>query len=129
MSLLFRLLQLIPEVRRLEAERDALRSEQNSMKLKVRATSAEMGVLDEQCRMLKKERDLLTQDVARRKTEQDSQAVRLKAAAAATEALTKERDNLLQERRALIAQNEAARGERDRISKAPDNRRQKTGPG
>ena len=124
MSLLFRLLQIIPAVQLLQNERDALRSEQNSMALKVRAASAEMGVLEEQCRVLQKERDLLTQDVARRKAEQESLEARLKAATVASEALTKERDGLVQERRALAAQNEMARAERDRVAKAPGNSRQ-----
>ncbi len=115
MSLLFRLLQWVPDIQRLEAERDTLRSEQNSIKLKLRAASAEMGVLEEQLRVLQAERD--------------SQAARLKAANTASEALTKERDGLLQERRALIAQNEAARVERERTAALPEVRRQKAGPG
>ena len=128
MSLLFRLLQMIPAVQLLQNERDTLRSEQNSMALKVRAASAEMGVLEEQCRVLQKERDRLTQDVARSKAEQESLAARLKAATVASEALTKERDGLVQERRALVAQNEAARAERDRVAKAPGNSRQTPRP-
>lgn len=129
MSLLFRLLRLVPAVQRLEAERDTLRSEQNSIKLKLRAASAEMGVLEEQLRVLQGDRDRLVKAAAGHKMEHDSQAVRLKAAVAASEALTRERDTLAQERRALIAQNEAARTERERMAKASDSRRQKTGPG
>ena len=48
MSQLFRLLRLIPEIRRLREESDELRSERDSMRLKVRAASAEMGVLEDQ---------------------------------------------------------------------------------
>ncbi len=115
MSLLFRLLQWVPDIQRLETERDTLRSEQNSIKLKLRAASAEMGVLEEQLRVSQ--------------TERDNQAARLKTMNTAAEALTKERDALLQERRTLIAQNEAARTEWERMTAAPDVRRQKTGPG
>jgi hypothetical protein len=43
-SQLSRLLYLIPEIRRLREERDELQSERGSMRLKVRAASAEMGV-------------------------------------------------------------------------------------
>ncbi len=129
MSLLSRLLHSIPAVQRLEEERDTLRSEQNSIKLKLRAASAEMGVLEEQLRVLKTERDRLTEAAARHRAEHDSQAVRLKEALAVGETLTKERDKLAQERRTLIAQADAARKDGDRTSKALDSRRQKTGPG
>ncbi len=128
MSLLSRLLQLVPAVQRLEQERDALRSEQNSIKLKLRAASAEMGVLEEQLRVLQTERDRLKKDAARHKAEYDSQAARLKEALAAGVALTKERDKLAQERRASMAQAEAARADGDRTARALDNRRQKAGP-
>lgn len=132
MSLLFRLLQLMPAVRQLEEERDVLRSEQNSIKLKLRAASAEMGVLEEQCRVLQGERDRLVKEVAQQKTEHEEQAARLKAALAAREALTGERDTLLQEHRALLAQNEAGRTERQQTQQTANmlnNRRKKTGPG
>ncbi len=129
MDLLFRLLRLVPAVQRLEDERDALRSEQNSIRLKLRAAAAEMGVLDEQCRVLRTERDKLTQDVVQHKADHESQAARLKAASVAGEALRRERDDLAQERRTLVAQVEAARSERDRMAKALESRRQKAGPG
>jgi chromosome segregation ATPase len=132
LSLLFRLLQLMPAVRQLEEERNVLRSEQNSIKLKLRAASAEMGVLEEQCRVLQGERDRLVKEVAQQKTEHEEQAARLKAALAAREALTGERDTLLQEHRALLAQNEAGRTERQQTQQTANilnNRRKKTGPG
>ena len=74
MSQLFRLLRLIPEIRRLREESDELRSERDSMRLKVRAASAEMGVLEDQSRVLKSERDRLVQDVARQSTELERRA-------------------------------------------------------
>jgi len=119
----------MPEVRRLEEDRDALRSEQNSIKLKLRAASAEMGVLEEQCRVLQGERDRLAKDVAHQKAGNDEQAGRLKAALAAGEALTKERDSLLQERSALIAQHESTCAEGERSVNIANGRRQRTGPG
>jgi chromosome segregation ATPase len=122
----------MPAVRQLEDERNVLRSEQNSIKLKLRAASAEMGVLEEQCRVLQGERDRLVKEVAQQKTEHEEQAARLKAALAAREALTGERDTLLQEHRALLAQNEAGRTERQQTQQTANilnNRRKKTGPG
>lgn len=62
MTPLFRLLQRIPAVRRLEDERDGLRAEQSSIQLKLRAASAEMGELEEQCRVLRRERDALIEE-------------------------------------------------------------------
>jgi len=129
LSLLLRLLQLMPMVRQLEKERDTLRSEQNSIKLKLRAASAEMGVLEEQCRVLENERGRLADEVARRKSDYDQQAARLTMALASGESLAKERDALVQERRTVAAQSEAARAERERTANMSNNRRQKTGPG
>jgi len=127
LSLLFRLLQRMPAVQRLQEERDGLRAERNSMQLKLRAASAEMGVLEEQCRVLQRERDRLTEEVTRRTTEHESQAARLKAALAAGEVLTKERDSLAEERRVLIARGDAASAERDRVAGALDKLRQEAG--
>ena len=89
MNPLFRLLQRIPAIRRLQDERDGLRGNQNSMQLKLRAASAEMDDLEEQCRVLRQERDQLVEAAAQR--------------AAEHAALVKERDTLLEERRALMA--------------------------
>ena len=96
MTPLFRLLQRIPAVRRLQDERDGLRGDQNSMQLKLRAASAEMDDLDEQCRMLRRERDQLAKAAA-------DHASQIEAAHAANAALLKERDALIEERRALMA--------------------------
>ena len=105
MNPLFRLLQRVPAVRRLQDERDDLRARQNSMQLKLRATSAEMDDLDEQCRVLRRERDQLAEDAARQAAEH---AARMEAALLANAALVKERDALLEERRTLMAHKEAA---------------------
>ena len=96
MTPLFRLLQRIPAVRRLQDERDGLRGDQNSMQLKLRAASAEMDDLDEQCRLLRRERDQLAKAAA-------DHASQIEAARAANAALIKERDALIEERRALMA--------------------------
>ena len=96
MNPLFRLLQRIPAIRRLQDERDGLRGDQNSMQLKLRAASAEMDDLEEQCRVLRRERDQLAAATA-------EHAAQMEAALLANAALVKERDNLLEERRALTA--------------------------
>lgn len=95
MTPLFRLLQRLPAVRRLRDERDGLRADQNAMQLKLRAASAEMGVLEEQCRVLRRERDQLTETAARRAVEHGAQ---IDAALLANAALLKERDALIDER-------------------------------
>ncbi len=97
MTPLFRLLQrILPAVRRLEDERDGLRGDQNSMQLKLRAASAEMDDLEEQCRTLRRERDRLAEAAA-------DHAAQMEAARQANAALLKERDALLEERGALMA--------------------------
>ncbi len=96
MNPLLRLLQRIPAIRRLQDERDGLRGNQNSMQLKLRAASAEMDDLEEQCRELRRERDQLTQAAA-------EHAAQIKAALLANATLVKERDALVEERRALMA--------------------------
>ena len=98
---LLRLLQRIPAIRRLQDERDGLRGDQNSMQLKLRAASAEMDDLEEQCRMLRRERDQLAEAAARH-------AAQMEAAHLANAALVKERDALIEERRALMAHKAAA---------------------
>lgn len=100
MNSLSRLLQRIPAVRRLRDERDGLRGDQNSMQLKLRAASAEMDDLEEQCRVLRRERDQLTAAAAQRTADH---AAQIEAALLANAALVKERDALLEERRALMA--------------------------
>jgi len=113
----------MPEVQRLQVERDTLRSEQNSTKLKLRADSAEMGVLEEQLRVLQGERDRLAQEVARLKAEHGSLKARLEASAAgkAGEASTGKPGS--------PAQDEAARSGRERTAEALDRRRRGSGPG
>ena len=96
MTPLFRLLQRIPAIRRLQDERDGLRGDQNSMQLKLRAASAEMDDLEEQCRELRRERDQLAKTAA-------EHAAGIEAALLANAALLKERDALIEERRALMA--------------------------
>ena len=101
MNPLFRLLQRIPAIRRLQDERDGLRGDQNSMQLKLRAASMEMDDLEEQCRVLRQERDQLAEAMARH-------AAQIEAALLANAALVKERDALVEERRALMAHKAAA---------------------
>jgi len=122
LSLLLRILRWVPEVQRLQSERDTLRSEQSSVKLKLRAASAEMGVLEEQLRVLQGERDRLAQEVARQKAEHGSLKARLEASAAggAGEALIGKPGS--------PAQDEAARSGRER-AEALGSRRQGSGPG
>lgn len=124
MTLLFRLLQRIPAVRRLEDERDELRAEQNSARLKLRAASAEMGVLEEQCRVLQRERDQLAETMARRTREQASQ---VEAARAETAMAIKERDDLSKQHRVLAAQRDAIVVERNQIAHALDDLRATAG--
>ena len=102
MTPLFRLLQRIPAIRRLQDERDGLRGDQNAMQLKLRAAAAEMDDLEEQCRVLRQERDQLAGAAA-------EHAARIEAALLANAALAKERDALLEERRTPAAHKEAAR--------------------
>ena len=113
MTLLFRLLTRIPTVRQLQDERDDLLAEQNSARLKLRAASAEMGVLEEQCRVLQRERDQLTETLARQTAEHASQA---KATLAEHAILTKRCNDLGEERLDLIAQRDAVEAERDAIA-------------
>lgn len=96
MNPLFRLLQRIPAIRRLQDERDGLRGNQNSMQLKLRAASAEMDDLEEQCRVLRRERDQLAAATA-------EHVAQMEVALLANAALVNERDALLEERRALMA--------------------------
>ena len=104
MNPLSRLLQRIPAVRRLRDERDGLRADQNSMQLKMRATSAGMDDLEEQCRVLRRERDQVAEAAARRAAEH---AAQIEAALLANAGLARERDALLEERRALMARKAA----------------------
>lgn len=99
------------------------------MQLRLQAASAEIGVLEEQCRVLQGDRDRLAKEVARRTAEQEHQAAQLKVAVAASEAMTKERDTLIKERGTLIAQRDAAVAERDRIARVLDERRETPTPG
>ncbi len=122
MTPLFRLLQRIPAVRRLQEERDSLRAAQNSMQLKLRAASAEMDDLDEQCRVLRRERDQLAEAAARRAAEHASQ---IESALLANAALLKERDALVEERRASMAHK--AQDEHGQTAGALDGLR-RTGP-
>ncbi len=101
MTLLFRLLQRVPSVQRLQKERDSLHGDLGSMRLKLRAASAEMDVLEDQCRVLRRERDQLAEAAVRQATDHASQ---IKAALLANAALLKERDLLAEENRALVAQ-------------------------
>ncbi len=100
MNPLSRLLQRIPAVRRLRDERDGLRGDQNSMQLKLRAASAEMDDLEEQCRVLRQERNQLTAAAAQQAADH---AAQIEAALLANAALVRERDALLEERRTLMA--------------------------
>lgn len=113
MTSLFRLLLRIPAVRRLQDERDGLRADQNSIQLKLRAASAEMGVLDEQCRVLRRERDQLAEAATRQAAEHGLQ---IEAAQRANAALLRERD-------ALAADKAAAQAERDQMARDLDELR------
>lgn len=124
MTLMFRLLQRIPAVRRLQNERDDLLAEQNSARLKLRAASAEMGVLEEQCRVLQRERDQLAETVARQVAEHASH---VEATLAEHAVLTKQRDDLGEEHRVLIAQRDAIEAERDQCARTLDGLRSTAG--
>lgn len=124
MTLLFRLLLRIPTVRHLQNERDELQAEQNSARLKLRAASAEMGVLEEQCRVLQRERDQLTAATARQATEHAS---RIQAALAETAAVSRERDRLGEEHRVLLAQKAVVEAERDQVARDLDELRSTAG--
>ena len=124
MSLLSRLLMRMPPVRRLEAERDALRGERDSMRLKVRAISARMGILEEQGRVLTGERDRLAEQARVHMVEQGRLSAQLKAAQEACDAVAAERDQLKADRDASIAQQEDAAGWRDQPACDPDRLRQ-----
>jgi len=124
LTLLFRLLQRIPAVGRLQNERDELLAEQNSARLKLRAASAEMGVLEEQCRVLKRERDQVTETMARQTADQASQ---IKAMLAEHAILAKQCDDSAVERRVLITQRDAIEIERDQIARDLDGLRSKVG--
>ena len=119
LSLLFRALMRIPRVRRLEEERDALRGECDSMRLKVRAISAKMGVLEEQGRMLASERDSLADLAKAQVAEHGRLSAQLRAALEACDAVTAERDKLKASRDAPIAQSEDAVGERGQFAHDP----------
>ncbi len=86
------------------------------MQLKLRAASAEMGVLEEQCRVLQAERDRL-QKRAAQTADYDRQAAQLKAALGAGEDVARERDSLAADRAALVEQRDAAVAERDRLAR------------
>ncbi len=129
MSLLSRVLKRMPPVRRLEAERDALRGERDSMQLKVRAISARMGILEEQGRVLAVERDRCAEQVKVQTAEQGRLSAQLRAALAACDAVAAERDTLKADRDALLAQQEDAGGERDQPTHDPDRLRQDAAAG
>jgi len=116
-SILFHVLHWMPPVRRLQAERDALRGEHNSMQLKLRAASAEMGVLEEQCRVLQAERDRLRKR-ATQTADYERQAARLRVALAAGQDVARERDSLAAGHASLVEQRDAAVAERDRLARA-----------
>jgi uncharacterized protein YhaN len=104
--MLSRILRLFPEIRLLEAERDRMRGERDSMMLKVRATSAKMGIFEEEARVSRSERDRLRQEVARCSAACERLEGRLRAALAAGGAVTKERNRLAEELATLVAQQE-----------------------
>jgi hypothetical protein len=114
LTLLFHILRLFPEVRVLEAERDQMRGERDSMTLKVRAASAKMGIFEEQARVSRGERDRLKQEAVRQAAECERLEARLKAALAAGGVVTKERNKLAEERASLIAQRDGALSSKDR---------------
>ncbi len=116
LSVLFHLLQWMPPVRSLQRERDTLRGEQNSMQLKLRAASAEMGVLEEQCRVLQAECDRLRKR-ATQTANYERQAARLRIAMDAGQDLARERDTLAAEHASLVEQRDAVVAERDRLAR------------
>lgn len=130
MSLLFRVLMRIPAIRRLEEERNTLRAERDSMRLKVRAASAEMGVLEEQGRVLVGERHRCAEQVEVQTAEHERLSEQLTAALEVCDAATAERDRLKADRDALIVQRENAISERDQFARNLDQLRQgaATGP-
>ncbi len=124
MILLSRVLMRIPAVRRLEEERDALRGERDSMRLKVRAISAKMGVLEEQGRVLASERDRCAEQVKARTVDHERLSAELRAALEACDAVAAERDRLKADRDALVVQREVVAGERDQLARDLDRLRQ-----
>lgn len=124
MSLLSRALMRIPRVRRLEEERDALRAERDSMRLKVRATSAKMGVLEEQVRVSAGERDRHAEQVKAQAAEHGRLSEQLRAALAACGEAMAERDKLKADHDALIVQREGTASERDQFVRGPGRVRQ-----
>jgi len=114
----------IPRVRRLEEERDVLRAERDSMRLKVRATSAKMGVLEEQVRVLVGERDRYAEQVKAQVAEHGRLSEQLRAALAASGAAAAERDKLKADHDALIVQQEDAVSKRDQLVHEPGRARQ-----
>ena len=103
LSLLSRVMKRMPPVRRLEAERDALRGERDSMRLKVRAISARMGILEEQGRVLASERDRCAEQLRVQAAEQGRLSAQLRAALEARDAVAAERDRLKADRDVLTA--------------------------
>jgi uncharacterized protein (DUF3084 family) len=124
------MLRLFPEARRIAADRDRAQGERDSMALKMRATSAKMGIMEEEARELRRGQDRLKQELAGAKQElggakQELEGLkqelvaskqelvgqtaegarlteRLQASLAAGGAVTKERDRLAAERDALL---------------------------
>ena len=123
MSLLFRTLMRMPAVRRLGEERDALRAERDSMRLKVRAASAEMGMLEEQGRVLAGARDRCAEQVTALTAERERVSEQLRAAREVCDAAMAERDRLKADRDALVVQRDDAMRERDQLARDLDRLR------
>ena len=122
MTLQSRVLRLFPDARRLEAERNGLRGERDSMTLKVRATSAKMSIMEEEARVLRTERNRLKQELARQTGEAKRLGRELQAALVAAEKITRERDRLAEERAKLAAERDAALAKAASASQGPQEK-------
>lgn len=110
MSLLSRALMRIPVVRRLEQERDAFRGERDSMRLKVQAISAKMGILEEQGRVQVREMARYAEQVKSQAAEHDRLSAKLAETIAAYDSVIIEHDKLKADHGAVIQRMAAADG-------------------
>lgn len=119
MTLFRRLLQRLPIVQQLEAERNALRAEQSSIHLKLRASAAKMAVLEEERRVAQRDRDRLAERLARQAAEHRADTARLEAMLAEARALATDRSR--------ATDGKPAAAEPRRAAHAPSGTRQPEG--
>lgn len=102
MSLLSRAVMRIPAVRRLEQERDAFRGERDSMRLKVQAISAKMGILEEEGRVLVREVGRQAEQAKSQAAEHDRLSAKLAETLVAHDAVTAEHEKLKADHDAIL---------------------------